>query len=131
MDSDLGGGFWFSGFFGEVWGSFGDGWGEVSFSVEFPKLFELGRVAGFGLRVRDDEEGVDDTGDPEEKAQEDVEEELDQAAGEEDGKRREDEGDEVSHEFSLSTVHRKATAAEGWVDNLRSLDKLAWSFEQC
>jgi hypothetical protein len=74
---------------------------------------------------------VDDTGDPEEKAQEDVEEELDQAAGEEDGKRREDEGDEVSHEFSLSTVHRKATAAEGWVDNLRSLDKLAWSFEQC
>jgi len=64
MDSDLGGGFCFSGFFGEVWGSFGDGWGEIAFLVELPELFELGRVSGFGFGVAHDEEGVDDSGDP-------------------------------------------------------------------
>ena len=32
--------------------------------MELPKLFELGGVAGFGFGVGDDEEGVDDSGDP-------------------------------------------------------------------
>lgn len=101
--------------------------------MELSELFELGGVPGFGLRVRDDEEGVDDTGDPEEKAQEDVEEELDQAAGEEDGERREDEGDEVSHGGTLANIRASGyyslRLGGQWVDKFDTLDKCGCSIE--
>ena len=41
--------------------------------MELSELFELGGVPGFGLRVGDDEKGVDDSRDPEEEAEDDVE----------------------------------------------------------
>lgn len=41
--------------------------------MELAELFELGRVAGFGFGVGDDEKGVDDSRDPEEEAEDDVE----------------------------------------------------------